>query len=309
MNLQEQQKLLKKIQETLKQYLQPSDTILLATSGGPDSIFLFHQLKNYKNLHLAHLNHKLRPEADQEEDYVKSLLPTTQVHTKTQNFTNFTEEKGRKARYQFFQDTAKKINAKFIITAHHADDNLETILLNFTRGATLKGLTGMSFQNKQLLRPLLNISKKDIIDYLDTNDIKYFQDSSNQDPKYTRNFLRHQVIPELQTINPNLTTTVQKNTDQLREIQDYLESESQKWLQENRDLPLKKLQKLHPALLKQIILEIYKQHTKNTKNIETIHLQEIQTLINSNIGNKNKQMGALQFSTKNGKLMVQKAAN
>lgn len=347
MNHQESKKLETRILTILKKYIKDDDTVVAGISGGPDSIFLLYLLQKLPiKIIAAHINHQLRKEADVDESFVSKLCMPT-VHTKSaradifdtktayrshsaanQNSTLLfapltadikslsqkskqgLEETGRKVRYDFFNKLAKKHHAKFIITAHHADDNLETIILNFARGASLQGLAGMqeneTVTNKPtLLRPLLTISKKQILDFIKFKKLKFRTDKSNTSLVYKRNFIRHKIIPLLKEINPSISDTLSKNTENLREINEFLKSSAQEWLKKNiLDTNLKKFNAKnfrilpHP-LQKTILLQLHQYHFGHTQNIQSSNLEETLKLINKNIGNKKKKLGQLTISIKN----------
>jgi tRNA(Ile)-lysidine synthase len=274
---------------------------------------------------LAHVNHRLRgQESDSDEKFVKALAKekkhTIRIIKKdvaklSAKLKKGLEEIGREIRYGFFRGLAKKYKTSLVIVAHHADDNLETIIMNFSRGASLKGLSGMKEleklkDNLKLLRPILGISKKQVLDYLKTKKIKFRIDKSNKDTSYKRNFIRHKIIPHLQQLNPNITDTVAKNTIHLREISKMLETQAVNWIKTNsKDKSFGKFDaktfRLQPKILqKEIILEIYKTLSGDTQNIETAHIEEVLKIINSNLGNKIKKLGKLSFSIKNNTISV-----
>ncbi len=331
MKPQEAKKLEKFVHNILSKYLSKNDTVIAGISGGPDSIFLLKFLAKFPlKIHIAHLDHKLRKESGKDEKLIAKFVdklnnnsipdqensPTISLVSKAVDIKKISkqskkgiEETGRKERYKFFNNLAKKYNAKFIITAHHADDNLETILLNLTRGATLQGLTGMKTLDQNLLRPLLSITKTQIQDYLKYKRIPYLTDKSNLTDDYNRNLIRNRAIPHFKKINPNIALTTSKNTQNLREIQDYLNQQAQTWLKRHNTtnkLPAKSLTKLHPALQKTILRETYKTITGNTKNLENTHIEEVLHLINQNIGNKKKKFGKLLATLKNGTITIEK---
>ena len=188
---------------------------------------------------------------------------------------------------------------------------METILLNLTRGATLQGLTGMKTLDTNLLRPLLPITKAQIQDYLKFKRIPFIIEKSNLTDEYNRNLIRNKAIPHLKKINPNIALTTTKNTENLREIQDYLAIQAQNWLKHHSTksstkLPAKSLTKLHPALQKTILRELYKSLTGDTKNLENTHINEILHLISQNIGNKQKKFGKLLLTLKNNSITIKK---
>lgn len=315
MNSQESKKLEKKILDKLQNHLEDEDTVIAGISGGPDSIFLLHFLGQIKNkVIVAHLNHMLRKESDAEEKFVREVSKKfgqnlifhsqkTDISKLSQKTKKGLEESGRHTRYEFFHKLAKKHHAKYILTAHHADDNLETIILNFARGAGLQGLSGMPEMENQLFRPLLSISKKQILAFLKFHKISFKIDKSNRDIKFKRNYIRHKIIPSLEKINPSLTETVTKNAEEIRSLNQYLKELAQNWLGKNsisiNKLNAKFFRQQHPSLQKMILFETHKNITGNTLNIENIHLNEVVEMINKNLGNKKKKLGLLTVEIKN----------
>lgn len=321
MNHQESKKLETKILTILKRHIQEGDTVVAGISGGPDSIFLLELLKKLPiKIIAAHVNHQLRKEADKDEEFVEKLCQSTNtifapltsdITSISQKSKQGLEETGRKVRYDFFNKLAKKHQAKFIITAHHADDNLETIILNFARGASLQGLTGMqemetsNSSTTSLLRPLLTISKQEILDFLRFKKLKFRVDKSNNSLIYKRNFIRHKIIPLLKEINPSISSTLSKNTENLREINEFLKFSAQEWLKKHtfdetfKKFDAKNFRRLTSALQKNILLQLHTHHFGHIQNIQSSNIEETLSLINKNIGNKKKKFGLLTIFVKN----------
>lgn len=342
MNEQETQKLENKVLKILNKHIFSNDTIIAGISGGSDSIFLLHFLKKLPcKIIAAHINHKLRKDADKDEKFVKEFSQNTKneqkkskppdnasiiFHLRTANIKFISqkskqglEETGRKIRYEFFKKLAEQYKTKFIITAHHADDNLETIIFNFARGAALQGLSGMQeiefFTEKiQLFRPLLAFSKKQITEYLKFKKIKYREDKSNFDKKYSRNFIRHEIIPKLKKLNPNITETIAKNCSNIRETNIFMQETAKTWIKKfstykkNKSIKFAaKSFKNNPEAIKKIILlEAYKMLIGNTQNIETIHLEEVIKIIDNNIGKKEKKLGQTKVTIKKNTIYILK---
>lgn len=323
MKSQELKKLETNILKNLKKLVAPLDTVILGVSGGPDSVFLLHFLnkiytKSPQKIVVAHINHLTRGiETDRDEKFVKKLAAhygnifqclRLDVPLLSQNLQKGLEETGRLIRYKFLEELAKKYKAKSILTAHHADDNLETIVMNFARGGSLKALAGIkekeSFTEKfSLIRPLLSIPKSQILDYLKSQKIAYRLDKSNTDENYTRNFIRQTVIPALQKINPNLSQSNARNVENLKEINDFMEMEALRILKKIADkkfttLKAGEFRKFHPALQKQILVQLHFHYFGHTQNLEKKHFDEIIHLIKNNVGNKQKSFGQLLFRLK-----------
>lgn len=204
--------------------------LLLTVSGGIDSIVLVHLLHqlNY-NLSIAHCNFNLRgKESGLDEQFVKQLTNTlelpfysisfeTEKHAKNNKIS--IQMAARELRYQWFEEICEANNLDYILTAHHADDVLETFLINLTRGTGLEGLTGIPAINGNIIRPLLNISREEIETYAHTNNIKWREDLSNASTKYFRNKIRHQVIPILKELNPSFLDTFNNTLSNLKSSQ------------------------------------------------------------------------------------------
>lgn len=201
---------IRRVQNTVKKFelWQPNDVFIVCVSGGPDSLCLLDILtvlqKKYRfTLHIAHVNYHLRGEAsDLDEALVKKMaarynLPFTLFSPKKVPLSA-SEETLRALRYDFFETLRKKSGAHHIAVAHNQDDQAETLLMRLLRGTGLAGLTAMRAKNNSVIRPLIEMSRADILHYLEERDIAFREDSSNSDPRYFRNRIRHELIPYLQ---------------------------------------------------------------------------------------------------------------
>ena len=189
-----------------------SEYVVAAISGGPDSMYLLDILMNKldKKIVVAHVHHNLRQESDEEairlEEYCEKHNLIFEM-MKIENYPNnkFSEEAARKIRYEFFDSLIIKYNSDVLFTAHHGDDQIETILMRLTRGSSLKGYAGIELVSKdrgyKIVRPLIYITKEDIINYLNNKGVWYAVDKSNTDLKYTRNRYRKNILPELKNEN------------------------------------------------------------------------------------------------------------
>jgi tRNA(Ile)-lysidine synthase len=202
--------------------------LLIAISGGIDSVVLTHLChKAGLNVALAHCNFNLRGlESDGDEDFVLQLAEDLDLEVFIENFDTDAFAKdhklsiqlaARQLRYTWFDALAEQLHYDYILTAHHADDNLETFLINFTRGTGIEGLTGIPEVNERLVRPLLPFSSEAILSYAKENNITWRDDSSNASTKYLRNKLRHNVIPILKEINPTLLQNFQSTINHLND--------------------------------------------------------------------------------------------
>ena len=209
--------------------------ILIAISGGLDSVVLSHLLSsiNISEVSLAHCNFQLRgDESDLDEQFVINLGEklNLKVFKTTFNTKEYSEENklstqvaARELRYNWFQELAKKHHFYYTLTAHHADDNLETFLINLTRGTGLEGLTGIPAINKNIARPLLVFSREEIKQFALENKIDWREDASNAETKYVRNKIRHEVIPKLKELNSNILSSFEKTSNFLLESQQIID--------------------------------------------------------------------------------------
>ena len=209
------------------------DKLLIAFSGGPDSLFalwFFHKFKSKLKIELSalHVNHSLRgKESDADELFCKTFCEKNKIEfnsvkvdvkkTASENKESI-EEAARNLRYQKLDEFALKFKATKIVTAHNLNDNTETILLNLFRGTGLSGVSGIPIVRQNIIRPLLSSSKEDIINVLETNKIVYRIDSSNLENDYTRNYLRNEIIPLIKSkINPSVDLNLLKFSEIVRE--------------------------------------------------------------------------------------------
>lgn len=202
--------------------------LLVAVSGGQDSVVLLHALKEMGfELAIAHCNFQLRgAESDGDEDFVRKLAESLGLKFHVQRFRTeaFSEglrlsiqEAARELRYVWFHELLDVHNYDFIATAHHLQDQTETLLINQIRGTGLKGLRGIPAKNGLVVRPLLQTPKEEIAFYAKSNGLKWRDDSSNQSDKYLRNAIRNKVAPQLKKIEPNLDQIFGKNAQKLSE--------------------------------------------------------------------------------------------
>ena len=211
--------------------------LLLALSGGIDSMVmvdLFHKLPF--EIAIAHCNFQLRGiESFRDQNFVQNYAETnkielfiTQFDTEVfaKDFKLSTQVAARELRYSWFYELLEAKNFDYILTAHHADDNLETFLINLVRGTGLDGLTGIPAQNENIIRPLLIFSRQEIEYYAKQNTIEWREDSSNASDKYLRNKIRHNLVPILKEINPDFLTSFQKTQNYLQDSQTMAEDAS-----------------------------------------------------------------------------------
>ncbi|WP_051904514.1 tRNA lysidine(34) synthetase TilS [Hippea jasoniae] len=270
------------------------ERIGVAVSGGPDSVFLLNLLnaikENYKiELAVLHFNHRLRKEAYAEANFVEDLANSLNIEFLAGSFDvgEFarlnklsTEEAARKKRYEFFKEAKKKLKLDRIATGHTKDDLVETFFMNLLRGATIEGLTSLKPRYSIFIRPILTFSKNEIVEYLKQNNIKFVIDSSNFDTKYTRNRIRHELIEQLKTFNPNLVDTIFNNylvmLSQAKIIDELTTINIAKHVRFYSDYCLIDVKNIkNPALIGSIIKEAIKKLLNNHYSLSSININRI----------------------------------
>ena len=212
------------------QLFKSEDKILLAVSGGMDSMVMTHLFYKAKlNFAIAHCNFGLRgEESDEDELFVKKITKKLKIPFYSESFEteNFAESEkisiqmaARVLRYEWFNKLLIKENFQFIATAHHLNDTIETVLFNMVRGTGISGLHGILPKINNIIRPISFANKEEIYDYIVENQLSWREDSSNQSIKYQRNLIRNEVVPLLKTINPNLDNTIQQTVEKIGAVE------------------------------------------------------------------------------------------
>jgi tRNA(Ile)-lysidine synthase len=219
------EKLLKRFQENLTRLSYPSinQKLVVALSGGPDSTALLHLfLASGRSPAIAHCNFGLRgKESDADAAFCREMATTLKLPYFEKSFDlgkgKGIQEAARKLRYEWFEELADEHHYDFIATAHHREDQAETLLHRFIRGTGIQGLVGIPEKRGRIIRPLLFASKGEILNYLQSQGIEYRIDSSNSAEDYTRNFIRHSIIPVSEELNPSLKQTLAERAEDYRE--------------------------------------------------------------------------------------------
>jgi tRNA(Ile)-lysidine synthase len=251
--------------------------LIVTVSGGIDSVVLTHLLHELDyHIAIAHVNFHLRgTDSDHDEEFVRQMASKLNVPYYVTNFNTkeyatqhklSTQEAARNLRYAWFEELRQKHQFDYILTGHNLNDSLETFLINLTRGTGLKGLTGINTINGKIIRPLSNFSRDEISVFAFISNIEWHEDKSNAQTKYTRNKIRHQVIPVLQEINPNLLDSFKQTlenlqgtevivNDRLKNVLVSLEDKKPKIKDNVSKFPIQKLKKLNN--LKAYIHELF----------------------------------------------------
>ena len=282
------------------QMLPPAGGIVLcAVSGGRDSMCLLHYLHSVSadcdfSVAAGHFNHRMRPEADSDESFVRDFcaergIPfyteAAPVYEKAQEWRLSVEETGRRLRYDFLRRTAEMIGAVFVATAHHMDDNAETVLLNLLRGSGSEGLGGIPPVRGIFIRPLLATSRKEVEQYCAEHHIGYVEDFTNYDTHYARARLRHELWPQLEGINQNLTETLNRTAALLRDESGYLdELAAQRLPQEGLSVPLEVLRQAPEVLRRRMVRLMLHRLSTGKKDVSAAHIMEASALAEKGSG-------------------------
>ena len=289
------------------------DKVVIAVSGGPDSMCLLDVLFKIKDelafdIVVAHVNHGIRIESEDEKVYVEKFCNERKIpfHYLKVNVPEISKQKkmseeacGREIRYNFFEEVRQKENAQLIAVAHNLNDNIETILLNEIRGCGLKGLIGMDLKVNNIIRPLLTIEKKDILLYNSELELHPCIDKTNEEEIYLRNKIRISLIPYLQELNPNFVSNISRMRKILKEDNDFIEEYTNnifnKVIIKEDDskvvFDFSVFMNEHDSIKNRIVRKIIERKISNLDGIESIHVLDIIKLLNNNIKGKKYIIG------------------
>lgn len=275
--------------------------IVVAVSGGADSMLLLSLLKKLSedkiNIICAHVNHKVRKESEEELIFLRKYCQKNKIVFETmelnQDFKGNFHNYARNKRYLFFEQIIKKYDSKYLFTAHHADDLIETILMRIVRGSTLSGYAGFKLitknRNYEIVRPLIEVTKENIYDECIKNNVPYVIDASNSSEEYTRNRFRKKIIPLLKEEERNLFKKFLKFSETLNEYDKFISELSKKIYKDiyiNSKIDVKKFNAqnivIQKEMLYMVLVEIYK---KDIVLINDKHIKGIINLFNSKKAN------------------------
>lgn len=321
--------LIEKVKQTIKKYnlIEAGDKIVIGVSGGPDSICLLNILNNLKTemnftVYVAHINHMIREEADEETEYVKNMclkmnidcfIKKIDVQNEALKQKIGTEEMGRNIRYNFFEEVLLKTNSNKIATAHNNNDKVETIILNILRGSGISGLKGIEAKRDgKFIRPLIEIEREDIEKYCKENNLNPRIDKSNNENIYRRNKVRNEILPYIKKeFNMNICKTLNRLSEVATEESEYINKQVEdafnkfvinEEIKNNKskiiELDLKKFNNAELVIKRRVILYTINKSIGTTAGIEKINIDDIVKMCNNNIGNKYLQ------PTKNIKILI-----
>ena len=271
----------------------PGGTILCAVSGGRDSVCLLDYLwrlgqERGFSVAAAHLNHGMRPTAQRDEELVRRLCRQRDIPFYTEKVDVYAlcdvwrltvEETGRRARYEFLRRTAASIGAASIATAHHREDQAETVLLQLLRGTGPQGLAGIPPVREGIIRPLLDTPRAAIDAYIAAHDLPYVTDETNLDTHYARNRLRLEIMPQLLTINPSAPAHICRTADILRAENDYLDAQAAALLPDTGTaLPCHTLLSAPAALRPRMLRLLADRLGAGKKDFTAAHYRALETL-------------------------------
>ncbi len=288
----------KLVLNTMSKYrlLQNGDRVIVALSGGADSVALLDVLISLKEklnltVYAAHVNHNLRgAEADRDESFCKFLCKNynTELFVKSVNVRALAKEQriseelcGRNVRYGFFDELSARLGAK-VATAHTASDNAETLIFNIMRGSSLRGVCAIPPKRGNIIRPLIEVTRDRIEDYCRKKGLEYMTDSTNSSDDYTRNKIRHNVIPVLKEINPGFEAAAMRLSENASDILSYINSQTASSLDNCRvqyGYDCKRLAELDSAILNNAVVTICREEAHFSP--EQRHIDLIKNIINN----------------------------
>lgn len=282
----------------LKKLLSSNQVVVVATSGGPDSMCLLNLLcKLDVKIVVAHVNHKLRKESEEEAKFVESFalekgLIYEYMEIKEYNGDNL-ESEAREKRYAFFNKLIFKYQANYLMTAHHGDDLMETILMRLTRGSSLKGYSGfkkeVELDGYKLVRPLITLTKNDILEYMNNNHLKYYVDKSNYSKEYTRNRYRLDSLPFFKKENKDVHLKFLKFSEELDKANSFIDNYISNLIDSLKykdGLCINTLQGLDSFVLQRVIeYELRRMYPNDLFLINDKHTEAVINLVNSNKSN------------------------
>lgn len=317
-----QKDLQKRVEQTIIKngLIKPKDTVIVAVSGGADSVCLFGVLKLLSDkldikIKVCHYNHKLRgTESDEDERFVKDLSREWGVDCilgDRKKEACKSEDQARELRYKFFENILKKSRGAKIAIAHNSSDFIETLLMRLVRGTGLRGLKSIPLRRKKFIRPLLPFSRSEIIKFLKIQKLAYRTDKSNFDTKFLRNKIRHNLIPYLKRYNPKIEESLCRLISSSEIDYDFIENETDKIykriVKQNEKRALIKRDDfilLHDSIKYHLLNKVFSS-LGVCSDISYKHIEDVLNMIEKNIGKKTLPLPhSLRVSLIGGKIVV-----
>lgn len=300
---------MKQVWQTIEQFhmLEAGDRVLAGVSGGPDSIALLHLLDSCTNrygfeLFVVHVNHRLRPEADGEAQYVQQFCEQKQIPFQlfaedvadyAKKYGMSLEQAGHEVRHTCFRKAAEAWNITKLALGHHGDDRAESVLLHLVQGCGLDGLTAMPPKDGWLIRPFAFLQKKDLVQYCERHSLQYFTDATNLEPGCLRNQIRLEVLPQLKAYNPQITESLLRLQESCGADADYLEQYTETlWHQygsreaEQAVFPADVLREQHIAMQRRILRCMYRQVRGSEQNLSFGQTEQMRQIAMTNDGSQ-----------------------
>jgi tRNA(Ile)-lysidine synthase len=295
--------------------------VLLALSGGRDSVALFHAMLSLRErlgyrIAAAHLNHQIRGgESDRDEVFVRDLCARREIELFTARAEGLSsdtpnlEERARESRHAFLNATADRVGADYIAIAHHADDQAETVLMRLLRGAGASGLSAMAEQGPgRLIRPLLDVTRDEVTAYLKTIGESFVNDSSNQSSAMLRNRIRADLMPLLErNYAPGLPSRLVQLAAEMRALDDFVSTAARRELESGvseKGLDISRFMRLHPALQAELLRQYVKNVAGGLRGIERTHIEAIRRLCLDGPPNGSLDIPGLRLQREYGMLRV-----
>lgn len=294
-----------KVKKTIEKFnlISKEDKILVGVSGGPDSISLLNILYQLGyNICTAHINHGIRETADNDEEFVKKFCEKRNIHcfvkrVKLKEMASgmTLEEVGRKVRYDFFYEIMNQENCTKIATAHNANDNAETVIMNIIRGSGMSGLKGIDAKRNNIIRPLIEITRREIEEYCESENLNPCHDETNDEAVYTRNKVRLELVPYIEkNINSNVINNINRMSEIISSEEEFINMQVDSAYKEcilkeyegKVVCNLKVFNKLDSVIKRRLIIKFIIKTLGNAKDIERVHIEDILKLCDNNVGGK-----------------------
>jgi tRNA(Ile)-lysidine synthase len=293
---------IRKVRNTISRYdmISHGDSVVVAVSGGPDSVCLLdilYQLKDDLGLKLvvAHLDHGLRPDEDEAETrFVKSLAGSLQLPFETkkagslmEQHESSLEERARDVRYRFLEEALQKFSARKIAVGHNLNDQAETVLMRLIRGSGPSGLAGIPpLRDEKIIRPLIEVSRNEVESYIEEKGLKYVTDISNLEPRYLRNSIRLDLLPQLRKYQPRIVELLGQTAGIMRKDEECLEEMAKAWVKgqdesgDGRELRfhLSSFKKLPEALKNRVIRYALRETGGSLRQVGLRHIEAVKRL-------------------------------